>query len=87
MSPAWSVLASPSITVWVIVPAGTITHTIRGVDNFSASSATEYTPVVLSSLANALTARRVVVVDDTLVSARGHPTDDVRAHPAQADHP
>jgi len=36
--------------------AGTITHTIRGVDNFSASSATEYTPVVLSSLANASTA-------------------------------
>ena len=56
MSPASSVLASSSITVWVIVPAGTITHTIRGVDIFSASSASEYTPVVLSSLAIALTA-------------------------------
>ena len=56
MSPASSVSARPSITVWVIVPAGTITHTIRGVDSFSASSATEYTPVVLSSPAKALTA-------------------------------
>ena len=70
-------LRQPLDHLWVIVPAGTITQTIRGVDSFSTNSTTEYTPVVLSSLGQGLDGGRVVVVHDTFMSVRGHAADDV----------
>ena len=86
MSPDSSVLASSSITDCVIVPAGTITQTIRGAVIFSVSSSSEYTPVGRSLTGHRLDGVRVVVVHDAFVPVVGHAAGDVRAHPAQADH-
>ncbi|PQM48783.1 hypothetical protein C1Y40_01002 [Mycobacterium talmoniae] len=56
ISPGSRAPASSSITPVVIVPAGTITHTTRGALSLVASSASEATPVILSSPAIAVTA-------------------------------
>ncbi len=84
-SPASSFAASSVTVDSVISPAGTITQAARGASSLATKSSSESAPV------GALGGERgdrvgVDVVDDALVAVAHQPADDVRAHPAEADH-
>ena len=84
-SPRSISLASASMVDSVILPAGSITQTVRGFSSLptkSSSSPRRCAP----SAASAATAFGVLVVDDGRVAVPHQPADDIAAHPPQADH-
>ena len=85
MSPGSSTSATASIVLVVMPPAGTMTHTARGVSSFAASSASDEAPSAPSAT-SAFDRVRMDVVADAVVTVPEEPAHDAGAHPSESDH-